>query len=77
MVKRKSNKQVKQMIQDVMEFAYPTGEENPSYRYKFGHYWRLNGNDEYQLEPYMLCEDGFPVIQGTISLTASELRGEL
>ncbi|AGH16081.1 hypothetical protein VPKG_00044 [Vibrio phage pYD21-A] len=69
------NKRVKQMIQDVMEFSRPTGEENPSYRYKFGHYWRLDGNDEFQLEPYMLCEDGFPVIQGTISLTAIELKG--
>lgn len=75
MSKQRSNKSVKRMICDVMEFARPTGEENPSYRYKFGHYWRLDGNDEFQLEPYMLCNDGLPVIQGTISLTASELKG--
>lgn len=43
------NKLVKQMIQDVMEFANPTHEENPSYRYKFGHYWRLDGNNEFSV----------------------------
>lgn len=70
------NKKVKQMIEDVMEFTHPTGEENPSYRYNFGHYWVLDGNDKYQLKPYMLCSGGLQVIQGTISLTASELKGE-
>lgn len=66
MSKRRSNKSVKRMMVDVVRQEMIEVSGNLSKREAL--VW-FDG-------PCYMCEDGLPVIQGTISLTASELKGE-